>query len=115
MLFRPSDSRAFAPFYDSRVRITGTRGAGASTRTIDGTFPACLLDNGYADPMGESNTQSTARTRTIYIPRTGPDAWRDETPPQRGDTITTLDGARWGVQSVDATDRTQFTMEVKEK
>ena len=115
MLFKPSDSRAFAPFYDSHVRITGTRESAVLTRTIDGTFPACILENGYAEPMGDIGTASTARMVTIYIPRTGPDAWRDETPPQRGDTVTMMDGTRYGVQRVDSTDFTQYTLEAKEK
>ena len=114
MLFRPSDSRAFAPFYDTHARLTGTRRAGASTRAIDGTFPACVIDNGYDEIIGETGTASTVRTVTIYIPRTGPNAWRDPTPPQRGDTVRPLAGGEYKIVRVDATDATQYTMEARE-
>lgn len=114
MLFRPSDSRAFAPFYDTHARLTGTRRAGASTRAIDGTFPACVIDNGYDEIIGTTGTASTVRTVTVYIPRVGPQAWRDPTPPQRGDTVRPLAGGEYKIVRVDATDVTQYTMEARE-
>jgi hypothetical protein len=114
MLFRPSDSRAFAPFFDTFARLTGTRRAGASTRAIDGTFPACVIENGYEDVIGTTGTASTVRTVTVYIPRVGPQAWRDPTPPQRGDTVRPLAGGEFKITSVDATDATQYTMEARE-
>lgn len=114
MLFRPSDSRAFAPFYDTHARLTGTRRAGASTRAIDGTFPACVIENGYEDVIGTTGTASTVRTVTVYIPRVGPQAWRDPTPPQRGDTVRPLAGGEYKIVRVDATDATQYTMEARE-
>ena len=114
MLFRPSDSHAFAPFYDTHARITGTRRAGRGTRSIDGTFPACVIDNGYDEIIGETGTASTVRTVTIYVPRTGPDAWRDETPPQRGDIVRPLEGGEYKVTRANATDATQYTLEARE-
>lgn len=113
-LFRPCDTRAFGPFFDTHARLTGTRRAGAAVRTIDGTFPACIIHNGYDEVIGETGTASTVRTVTIYIPRTGPDAWRDPTPPQRGDTVRPLAGGAFKITSVDATDATQYTMEARE-
>lgn len=114
MLFRPSDSRAFAPFFDTHARLTGTRRAGASTRAIDGTFPACVIENGYEDVIGTTGTASTVRTVTVYIPRVGPQAWRDPTPPQRGDIVRPLAGGEYKIVRVDATDATQYTMEARE-
>ncbi len=114
MLFRPSDSRAFAPFFDTFARLTGTRRAGASTREIDGTFPACVIENGYEDVIGTTGTASTVRTVTVYIPRVGPQAWSDHTPPQRGDTVRPLAGGEYKIVRVDATDATQYTMEARE-
>ena len=113
-LFRPCDTRAFGPFFDTHARLTGTRRAGAAVRTIDGTFPACIIHNGYDEVIGETGTASTVRTVTIYIPRTGPEAWRDSTPPQRGDTVRPLAGGAFKITSVDATDATQYTMEARE-
>ena len=113
-LFRPFDTRAFGPFFDTHARLTGTRRAGAAVRTIDGTFPACIIHNGYDEVIGETGTASTVRTVTIYIPRTGPEAWRDQTPPQRGDTVRPLAGGAFKITSVDATDATQYTMEARE-
>ena len=113
-LFRPCDTRAFGPFFDTHARLTGTRRAGAAVRTIDGTFPACIIHNGYDEVIGETGTASTVRTVTIYIPRTGPEAWRDPTPPQRGDTVRPLAGGAFKITSVDATDATQYTMEARE-
>lgn len=113
-LFRPCDTRAFGPFFDTHARLTGTRRAGAAVRTIDGTFPACIIHNGYDEVIGETGTASTVRTVTIYIPRTGPEAWRDQTPPQRGDTVRPLAGGAFKITSVDATDATQYTMEARE-
>lgn len=105
---------AFAPMFDTHVRLTGTRAAGASTRAIDGTFRACVLDDGYADPVGDTATASTVRAVTIYVPRMGPEAWRDETHPQRGDILRPVCGGRFKVTSVDATDATMFTLEARE-
>ena len=105
---------AFAPMFDTYVRLTGTRVAGASTRAIDGTFKACVLDNGYADPIGDTATASTVRLVLCYIPRRGPESWRDETPPKRGDMLRPVGGGNFKVTSVDATDESMFTLEARE-
>ena len=73
-----------------------------------------MIDNGYDEIIGETGTASTVRTVTIYIPRTGPNAWRDPTPPQRGDIVRPLAGGEFKITSVDATDATQYTMEARE-
>ena len=41
---------AFAPMFDTYVRLTGTRVAGASTRAIDGTFKAANPEPSNVDP-----------------------------------------------------------------
>lgn len=105
---------AFAHMFDTYVRLTGTRVAGVCTRAIDGTFKACVLPNGYADPIGDTGTASDVRLVLVYIPRTGPESWRDKTHPQRGDTLRPVGGGKFKVTSVDATDESMFTLEARE-
>lgn len=109
-----NNPRAFAPFFDSYARITGTRAVGASTRTVDGTFAVCYLDDGYADTVADEATASAVREATIYVKRKGADAWSDETPPKRGDMVHVLNGRTFRVMDVDATDKLQYTLTVRE-
>ena len=62
----------------------------------------------------ETRSGEVTFRNAIYIPRTGPNAWRDPTPPQRGDIVRPLAGGEFKITSVDATDATQYTMEARE-
>ena len=123
MKSRFDNPRAFAPFFDTYARITGVRAVGGTTRTVDGTFSICFLDDGYADTVAEDATASNVREATIYVARKAPKedderkelvVWNDETPPKRGDQVHVLNGGTFRVVDVDATDKLQYTLTVRE-
>ena len=50
--------RAFAPFYDDRIAVEGSR-SGRTLKT--GPLPACVFDQGLDDPISDGGTSSTRR------------------------------------------------------
>lgn len=114
MKSRFDNPRAFAPFFDTYARITGVRAVGGTTRTVDGTFAVCYLDDGYADTIADEATASAVREATIYVKRKGADAWSDETPPKRGDMVHVLNGGTYRVTDVNATDAERYTIKARE-
>ena len=73
-----------------------------------------FVDGKIADPIGDTATASTVRLVLCYIPRRGPESWRDDTPPKRGDMLRPVGGGNFKVTSVDATDESMFTLEARE-
>ena len=105
---------AFAPFFDQQVGVTGERRTPAGgVRRVGGTYRACVMDAGFNDPFSEEATASNVRQVIVYIPRCGAGSWDDETPPQRGDSITLAGGAKFNVMRVDADDML-FTIDARE-
>lgn len=72
---------AFSQFFDVPISIEGKRKSGI----VAGTYNACIFDNGFADPMIETDSDTTVRTYSIMI---NAGDWLEERPPQVGDRIT---------------------------
>lgn len=71
---------AFSQFFDVPISVTGKRKSG----NVAGTYDACVFDNGYADPMMETDADTSVRTYSIMI-KAGD--WLEMRPPQVGDRI----------------------------
>ena len=84
----PFPAAALAPFFDETIVVEGKRKHGSGTRSVRGTFNACVFDNGFADPFAEADAESNVRTFSISV-RAGD--WIERTPPQTGDRIS-IDG-----------------------
>jgi len=76
---------AFAPFFDETIVVEGVRKHGSGTRSVRGSFKACVFDSGFADPFAEADAESNARAFSVSV-RAGD--WLDRTPPQTGDRIS---------------------------
>ena len=86
-----SNPAAFAPFYRDAITVEGTRrslpslqGSHGVPRAVRGTFRACVIDNGFAEPVAESDAESSLRTFGISVRRGD---WIDRMPPQTGDRV----------------------------
>ena len=91
---------AFSPFFDPKkggeiVRLSGVRDGGVA---LERSVFVSVFDGGYADPIGDVTTGTDARTMTFLIRKCD---WHDARPPQIGDTITRLCGAKSNVSKVD--------------
>ena len=71
---------AFVPFFDTPIAVEGQRANGK----VAGSFMACIFDNGFAEPLGNADVESTIRTYSISI-QAGD--WLEKRPPQVGDKI----------------------------
>ncbi len=98
--------RAFAPFYDDRIAVEGSR-SGRTLKT--GSMPACVFDQGLDDPISDGGTSSTRRRYTINVPVC---RWPETIRPRGGDIITLSDGSRLSVMSV-AVVMGDFAMEAR--
>lgn len=78
--------RALAPFYRDRIAITGKRPDGVRFAF---PLPACVLDQGWDDPLAEGDAATMRRRYSIRV-RTCD--WPETFPPQTGDEITLADG-----------------------
>lgn len=76
-----------APFFDETIVVEGVRPgvADGTTRTVKGTFKACVFDNGLADPFADADAESNVRTFSISVRARD---WIERTPPQTGDRIS---------------------------
>ena len=81
----PFPVAALAPFFDETIVVEGKRKHGSGTRSVRGTFNACVFDNGFADPFAEADAESNVRTFSVSV-RAGD--WIERTHPQLGDRIT---------------------------
>ena len=107
------NAAAMAPFFDDVIIVEGRRTSSDhnGTRSISGTFRACVIDNGFADPIAAGDAESNVRTYTIITPVGG---WLERTPPQTGDRITLENGRRLAVQRINALDAGDWTLTAKE-
>lgn len=72
---------AFAQFFDTPISVGGKR----KGINVSGTYNACVFDNGFAQPIIETDSDTSVRTYSIMI-KAGD--WLEERPPQVGDKIT---------------------------
>lgn len=100
---------AFAPFYDSLVSINGNR----RLRTIRSTFRACVIDQGFEDPLSADGTGSTRCAISVRIRKSGKQGWNDVTPPQVGDVVT-HGGVRFNVFDVELFDATDYILKARQ-
>ena len=98
--------RAFAPFYDDRIAVEGSR-SGRTLKT--GPLPACVFDQGLDDPLSDGGISASRRRYSINVPVGD---WPDTTRPQAGDIVTLSDGSRLSVMSV-AVVMGDFAMEAR--
>lgn len=93
---------AFETFYDTRVVVRGKRTDGAA---VSQTVEACVFEGGFDDPLDDASVASDRRAVEVLIPLS---AWRDDNPPQVGDTVEVqgdlldrLHVSKFAVSSVD--------------
>lgn len=101
---------AYDPFFSDTIVVDGVRPFADGTRTVSGTFRACVLDNGYADGF-DADAESTVRTFSVQV-KAGD--WVDETRPQVGDRITLACGVTLAISSVNNLVGDVWTMTAKE-
>lgn len=103
---------AFAPFFDEVVSIEGRRKSDDGPYTLSGTALACVLENGFSDPMVDVDADSDVRVFSVSIRRSD---WIDRSRPAIGDRIvlTGRDGLKLAVSRVDA-DATSWTLTARE-
>jgi hypothetical protein len=90
---------AFSPFFDDAIVVEGVRSsADGGRRKVQGTFSACVLDTGFAEPLMEGDADSDVRTYSVSI-RSGD--WVDGTKPQVGDRVRLADGTQLAVSRTD--------------
>ena len=89
---------AFAPFFDDEIFVEGRRKADDGTRKVEGSFPACVVYNGFSEPLIEGDADSDVRTYSVSI-RSGD--WVDGTKPQVGDRVRLADGTQLAVSRTD--------------
>ena len=87
---------AFAPMFDEHVSIEAVR----PSRTIRGTFAACVMPVSIDDPFAETEAESKRLTVSVLLAKRGADAWNDRTAPQIGDKITIEAGVMFAVTKV---------------
>jgi hypothetical protein len=90
---------AFSPFFDDAIVVEGVRSsADGGRRKVQGTFSACVLDTGFAEPLMEGDADSDVRTYSVSI-RSGD--WVDGTKPQVGDRVRLTNGTQLAVSRTD--------------
>lgn len=60
--------RAFEPFFDTPVSVTGVRPDKehkGELINVSGTFYACVFDQGFANPMIDADADTSIRTFSI--------------------------------------------------
>lgn len=89
---------AFAPFFREAVAVEGRReaipalnGGGTVARSVRGTFRACVMDCGFAEPLADGDATCSARVYAVSV-RKGD--WVDRTPPRVGDRVRATVGGR---------------------
>ncbi len=91
--------RAYAPFFDEMVAVSGVRPNGGRVNT---SARACVIDNGFDETLGDGDPANTRRSFSITILRR---EWRYTTSPQVGDTVTLSSSATaLAVKSVETDD-----------
>jgi len=117
------NAAAMAPFFDDVIVVEGVRASTSQTlkqsnnqttpqpTRIRGTFRACVIDNGFADPVAAGDAESSVRTYTIVTPA---GEWLAHTPPQTGDRITLSNGRHLAVQAINSIDAADWTITAKE-
>ena len=79
--------------FDSTVSITGQRPG----RQIALAIPACVVDDGIADPLSTNAVANDADAQCFFVWRGD---WSEVEPPQIGDLVTTADDAVYAVRKV---------------
>lgn len=85
---------AFAAFLNDTIVVEARRG----DRLVQGTFRACVIDNGFAPGIVDGDAESDVRTYSIQVAEL---AWVDNTRPQVGDRITLEDDRLLAVSAVE--------------
>lgn len=101
---------AFEPFFDDLLIVEGARD-GAS---VAATVHACVLDEGFEEPLTDDGTSSTRRAIVAHIPRKGPHRWSFTWQPQIGDTLVNAFGVRFSIYKVELFDGGEFICKARQ-
>lgn len=101
--------KALAPFFDDVLVIEGRRAGGRDVRC---TISACVLDQGFSDPlMDGASSSSDARELVVQLPRA---CWPYIQPPQIGDRVKMKTGQSFEVYKVGLFDATVYMLNIRE-
>ena len=108
---QPLNNSTSQPLNNPTIQQSNNQTIPQPTR-IRGTFRACVIDNGFADPVAAGDAESSVRTYTIVTPA---GEWLAHTPPQTGDRITLSNGRHLAVQAINSIDAADWTITAKEQ
>lgn len=98
----------FDPFFDDVVCIEGVRDG----RTVCETVPACVMDQGFDDPLTDVSTETNRRKVEVTVRRSD---WREILPPQTCDVVRLDDGGEFEVFAVVASHASEWILRARSK
>ena len=102
---------AIAPFLDETIVVDGVRRSDGEKRTLRLSLAACVIDNGFSEPISSGDADSDVRIYSITVRASD---WTDATPPQIGDRVTLGNGRRLALSDVGTISGSVWTLSARE-